>query len=72
MSEVPASTPLSAAISKALRQRGFSFVGPTIIYAFMQASGLVNDHLTSCFRHAHLCVSPDGTGRQGGTGCGIM
>lgn len=54
MSEVPASTPLSVSISKALRQRGFSFVGPTIIYAFMQASGLVNDHLTSCFRHTQL------------------
>lgn len=46
--EVPASTPESANLSKALRQRGFGFVGPTICYAFMQAAGLVNDHLLLC------------------------
>jgi DNA-3-methyladenine glycosylase I len=40
-------------MSKALRKQGFRFVGPTICYAFMQASGMVNDHLTSCFRHGH-------------------
>jgi DNA-3-methyladenine glycosylase I len=51
MQEVPASTPLSENISKALKERGFSFVGPTIIYAILQAAGLVNDHLTDCFRH---------------------
>ncbi|GHV88137.1 DNA-3-methyladenine glycosylase [Spirochaetia bacterium] len=51
MQEVPASTPLSEAISKELKQRGFTFVGPTIVYAFMQAAGLVNDHLVGCFRH---------------------
>jgi DNA-3-methyladenine glycosylase I len=51
MAEVPASTELSEKISNALKQRGFSFVGPTIIYAFLQASGLVNDHLTNCFRY---------------------
>ncbi len=54
--EVPASTPLSDAFSRDLRQRGFSFVGTTIVYAHMQAVGMVNDHLTSCFRHAELAV----------------
>jgi DNA-3-methyladenine glycosylase I len=51
---VQASTPLSIALSKDLSKRGFRFVGPTIMYAFMQATGLVNDHLTSCFRYAEL------------------
>ena len=51
-SEVPAETPLSTTISKALKKRGFRFVGPTTMYAFMQASGLVNDHLVGCPRHA--------------------
>ena len=50
--DIPASTPLSEKISAELKRRGFSFVGPTIIYAMIQASGLVNDHLVSCFRHA--------------------
>lgn len=48
---VPASTPLSIKISKELAARGFKFVGPTIVYAFMQATGMVNDHLVSCHRH---------------------
>lgn len=52
--EVPARTELSDALSKELRGRGFKFVGPTICYAFMQASGMVNDHLVSCFRFAQL------------------
>jgi len=51
LKDVPASTELSENISKELKKRGFSFVGPTIIYAFMQACGLVNDHLVSCFCH---------------------
>ena len=51
---VPASTPLSTKISKELQARNFKFVGPTIVYAFMQATGMVNDHLTSCYCHA-LC-----------------
>jgi DNA-3-methyladenine glycosylase I len=51
MAEVPAKTPLSEAMSKALLKRGFRFVGPTIMYAFMQATGLVNDHTQACFRH---------------------
>jgi len=50
LAAVPARTPLSDALSKELRQRGFSFVGSTIVYAFMQAAGLVNDHLQGCFR----------------------
>jgi DNA-3-methyladenine glycosylase I len=51
MDEVPAQTPLSAEMSKALKAKGFNFVGPVIVYAFMQAVGIVNDHLTGCFRH---------------------
>jgi DNA-3-methyladenine glycosylase I len=49
---VPAETPASKAISKALKAEGFRFVGPTTVYAFMQSTGMVNDHLTSCHRHA--------------------
>jgi DNA-3-methyladenine glycosylase I len=51
MAEIPTSTELSEGISRELKKKGFSFVGPTIIYAFIQAAGLVNDHLVSCFRH---------------------
>jgi DNA-3-methyladenine glycosylase I len=54
MSEIPAETEASRALSKALLGRGFRFVGPTICYAFMQAAGLVNDHVRSCFRYAEL------------------
>ena len=49
--EVPAQTPLAVEMSKALKARGFKFVGPVIVYAFMQATGLVNDHLVTCYRH---------------------
>ena len=49
--DVPAETPLSKTISKDLKKRGFRFCGPTIVYAFMQAVGMVNDHLETCFRH---------------------
>jgi len=52
--DVPASTPTSDAMSKALRSRGFKFVGSTICYAFMQAVGMVNDHPVGCFRHAEV------------------
>jgi DNA-3-methyladenine glycosylase I len=52
--EVPAKTAVSDAMSKDLRERGFNFVGSTIMYAFMQACGLVNDHLVSCFRHQEV------------------
>jgi DNA-3-methyladenine glycosylase I len=51
LAEIPARTELSDRISKDLKQRGFNFVGSTIIYAHLQSAGLVNDHLTSCFRH---------------------
>ncbi len=54
MNEVPAFTPLSESLGKDLKQRGMSFVGATIIYSFMQATGMTNDHLTSCFRHKEL------------------
>ncbi len=52
MAAVPAATVESTAMSKELKRRGFGFVGPTICYAFMQATGMVNDHVVSCFRHA--------------------
>jgi len=54
LSEIPAQTEESAAMSKALKKRGFTFVGPTICYAFMQAVGMVNDHVTGCFRYREL------------------
>ncbi|MDX2266382.1 MAG: DNA-3-methyladenine glycosylase I [Hyphomicrobiales bacterium] len=56
MAEVPAKTPESEAMSKALRARGFRFVGPVTMYALMQSCGMVNDHLTSCFRHAECAA----------------
>lgn len=56
MGDIPASTDLSDLISKDLKKRGFSFVGTTIVYAHMQATGMVNDHVISCFRHAELVV----------------
>jgi DNA-3-methyladenine glycosylase I len=52
--QIPAETPLSLKISKDLKARGFKFCGPTIVYAFMQAMGMVNDHLVKCHRHAEL------------------
>ncbi|MCL4803865.1 MAG: DNA-3-methyladenine glycosylase I [Anaerolineae bacterium] len=52
--QVPAETAESRALSKDLKSRGFKFVGPTIIYAYMQAVGIVNDHLVSCYRHSQL------------------
>ena len=52
--EVPAQTSVSNALSKDLRKRGFTFVGPTICYAHMQATGMVNDHLVGCFRHREV------------------
>lgn len=55
MKDVPAQTPLSARISKDLRKRGFRFVGSTIVYAYLQAVGVVNDHLNSCFRSPAVC-----------------
>jgi len=52
--QVPSQTELSSRLSQDLKSRGFNFVGPTICYALMQATGLINDHLTSCFRHSEL------------------
>jgi DNA-3-methyladenine glycosylase I len=54
LKEIPASSAEAVALSKDLRRRGFSFVGPTICYAFMQAVGMVNDHIVSCFRYSAL------------------
>ena len=54
LSEIPAETDESRAMSKDLKRRGFTFVGPTICYAFMQAVGMVNDHTVDCFRYAEL------------------
>ncbi|MBN2345062.1 MAG: DNA-3-methyladenine glycosylase I [Candidatus Aminicenantes bacterium] len=56
--DIPARTPLSDAISADLRRRGFQFVGSTIVYAHMQATGMVNDHLVGCFRHGELRKIP--------------
>jgi len=57
MSQVPATTKLSDQISKDLKKLGFKFLGSTTLYAYLQATGLVNDHLTSCFRHSELSLS---------------
>ena len=54
LDQIPASTPQSEAMSKELRRRGFRFVGPTICYAFMQATGMVNDHVVDCFRYGQV------------------
>ena len=57
MADVPPTGPESAELSADLRKRGFNFVGPTIVYAFMQATGLVNDHLVRCYRKSELAVA---------------
>lgn len=54
LSELPATTELSDKISKDLKKRGFKFVGPTVVYAHLQATGMINDHLTSCFRYEQV------------------
>jgi len=56
LSQIPAVTPLAEKISKDMKKRGFSFFGPTVCYAHMQATGMVNDHLTSCFRYGELTL----------------
>ncbi len=63
--QVPASTPESDALSKDLKQRGFNFVGSTICYAFMQAVGMVNDHLVDCYRWRDLGGAPGARARRG-------
>lgn len=60
LAEVPATTPQSDAMSKALKARGFKFVGSTICYAFMQATGMVNDHPVGCFRHREVAELAQG------------
>jgi DNA-3-methyladenine glycosylase I len=60
LGDVPAQTPVAEALSKDLRGRGFKFVGPTICYAFMQAVGLVNDHLVDCPRHSEIACGSSG------------
>ena len=65
---VPAETPVSVALSRDLKRRGFTFVGPTICYAFMQATGLVNDHLVSCFRYTEVKRLAAAEGRGAGVG----
>ncbi len=62
MRDVPARTPESDAMSKDLKKRGFRFVGSTICYAFMQAVGMVNDHMVDCFRYRDLLPSDDARG----------
>jgi DNA-3-methyladenine glycosylase I len=52
MKQVPAKTAMSEGLAKELKQRGFNFCGPVIVYAFAQAVGMVNDHVTTCYRHA--------------------
>lgn len=63
LKEIPAETPESRAMSNALKRRGFRFVGPTICYAFMQATGLVNDHEVTCFRYRAVGLSAAREGR---------
>lgn len=62
LAEVPAETPESRALSKELKRRGFKFCGPTIAYAFMQAVGMVDDHVVDCFRHGAAATSRPRTG----------
>jgi len=62
--EVPARTPQSDAMSAALRERGFRFVGSTICYAYMQAAGMVNDHVVGCFRHREIDALASGKGKR--------
>ncbi len=66
MGELPAQTDVSRRMSRGLKRRGLRFVGPTTCYAFMQAAGLVNDHLVGCFRHAQVCGGGDRAGRGRG------
>ena len=61
--DIPARTPLSDALSKELRGRGFNFVGSTIVYAFMQAGGLVNDHTVGCFRRVQVAALANQAGK---------
>jgi DNA-3-methyladenine glycosylase I len=66
--QVPARTPESDGMSKDLKRRGFTFVGSTICYAFMQATGMVNDHVVSCFRYRQVARDGEGKGARGARG----
>jgi DNA-3-methyladenine glycosylase I len=68
LTDIPALTPESEALSRELARRGFTFVGPTIVYAHMQACGLVNDHLVDCYRHAELGGRPRASARRAPAG----
>lgn len=68
LADLPAQTPESAAMSRELKKRGFNFVGSTICYAFMQAVGMVNDHLVGCYRHAELHPKAPAAKTSGGVG----
>ncbi len=65
LDDLPAQTPLSQTISRELKSRGFRFVGPTIVYAHMQATGMVNDHLVSCPRHSICAAMAEDPSRRG-------
>jgi DNA-3-methyladenine glycosylase I len=69
LAELPSQTELSEAMSRDLKRHGFTFVGPTICYAFMQSVGMVNDHTTDCFRHEEIrrLVQREGSGVDGGS-----
>ena len=56
LKKIPAHTPLAEKISKDLKQKGFKFVGPTVVYAHMQATGMVNNHLIDCYRHSEITL----------------
>ena len=64
LADVPVSTEKSDALSKALKSRGFKFVGTTICYSYMQAVGMINDHVTACFRHAEVGKPPKRRGKS--------
>lgn len=64
LADIPAETPASRTMSKELKRKGFRFVGPTVCYAFMQATGMVNDHVTSCFRWSEVEMSAGNSRRR--------
>ncbi len=70
LAEIPAETEESRRLSRDLRARGFAFVGPVIVYAFMQAVGMVNDHLVDCFRHSQLSGEPPAPAETNSAGQG--
>jgi DNA-3-methyladenine glycosylase I len=65
MADVPAVTPLAETVSRDLKKRSFTFVGPTIVYAYLQSAGVVNDHVVTCFRYAEISEQPAAVERRG-------